>query len=604
MNMKKKILISLGLFCFVSFSFAQITVNPNDPFYTNVESWQMRKIIDNIPPLRPYPLSAIEQIIIQVIQNGDKRDVEIAKYYWEEITHKKWYLNLEGEVIAKVDESDNQNLNEDTLYELFPSVNGNLNFFNNFVNLGYKIGLVARTDTDELKFLPEYTNSMHDAIQDYSTLGKFYTYLDVNNVVSVGFPNLYFQTGIYRSGYGLFLNEGLALNDTAYHSANLSFTYFNSKFSYAQQLSAIGATKNYDSSYLSPDKFLAFHQLEYKFNPKFSFSYYETIVFGNRFDPSFIMPVPFAAAQSLSGSNDNLQMGLALKFEPMNGIMFSSDLFVDNLDVDNLLKLNFTTLNSFAAKLGLIYTPENSFCTRVDLNYTLVTPFTYSPYQFEDDGSISSSTINYQNYTNSGINIGTSYEPNSDAINFTLDFAPVPGLNLRLKSTFMRHGNIAETYSEDEAMFYLLADSGLYATDGTINTNTKLSSANSKTGENVNSAVSYLNFLKQRHIMYLIQSAFSGQYSFGKVKNIFNISLKFSYTFEYIHNFGIDSNIYPGGSVKSNTDSSGNVYYTIGADPTPYTNKSDVVSYFTNLWSSKLEDVVNNYFSVGLCLKF
>lgn len=601
--MKKKILISLSLFCFVSLSFAQITVNPSAAFYTSVESWQMRKIIDNVPPLRPYPLSAIEQIIIQVIQNGDKRDVEIAKYYWEEITHKKWYVNLEGDVLLKSDESDNQNLNEDILYEIFPSITGNLNFFNNFVNLGYNIGLAARTNTNELNFLPEYSNSSHDAIQDYSTLGKFYTYLDMNNVVSIGFPNLYFQTGIYRTGYGLFLNEGLTLNDTAYHSANLSFTYFNSKFSYAQQLSVIGATRNFDSSYLSPNKFLSFHQIEYKFSPKFSFSYYETIVFGNRFDPSFILPVPFVAAQSLSGSNDNLQMGIALKFEPMNGIMFSSDLFVDNLDVDNLVKLQLTTLNSFATKLGLIYTPENSFCTRVDLNYTLVLPFTYSHYQFEDDGSISSSTINYQNYTNSGINIGTSYEPNSDAISFILDFAPLPALNLRLKSTFMRHSNIAETYTEEEALTYLLADSGVYATDGTINTTTRISSSNSKTGENVNSAVSYLNFLKQRHIMYLIQSGFSGQYSFGKVKNIFNISLKFSYTFEYIHNFGVDSNIYPGGLVKKQSDSEGNVYYTIADNTTQYSS-SEVVSYFTNLWSSRLEDVVNNYFSVGLCLKF
>ncbi len=602
--MKKRIFLLSFLFCASFLAFAQITVNPSDPFYTSVEGWKMREIVDNVPPLRPYPFSQVKNIILQVMENGDERDKTIARYYWEELTGKKWYLDLDGEVYIKLNESDSQEFNSSTLYELFPALHGNLNFFDDFFSLGYKIGLAVRNDTDETKFLPEYSNSLHDAIQDPASLGSFSAYLDMNNVISLGLPNLYVQTGIYRTGYGPFLNDGLALNDTSYHSANLSFTYMNSRFSYAQQISVIGATSNCDLTNLKPDKILAFHQIEYELSKKFILAYYESIVYGNRFDLSYLMPVPFITAQGINGCNDNLQMGLALKFMPVKGVLISSDLFVDNLDIDNLIKLNFSTLNSFALKTGLIYTPKNSFCTRVDLNYTVVTPFTYSHYQFENDGSISASTINYQNYTNSGIKMGTSYEPNSDVLSFTIDFLPVPNLKLRVKSTFMRHANIAETYSDEEAMFYLLSDDGVYSTDGTVSTTSRVFSGASQNGQNVSTAVTTLNFLKQRHIMYLIQSGLSGEYSFGRLKNIFNASLKFSYTFEYIHNYGVDSNIYPGGAVSSHTDDDGNVYYTIGTDTTQYTDISDVVACFNTLWSSRLEDLVNNYFSVGICFKF
>ncbi|MEE3314736.1 MAG: hypothetical protein VZR56_11350, partial [Treponema sp.] len=83
--MKKFLVLVFALFLGTSSIFAQVSVDPNENFYTLVESWELRGLISDVPPLRPFPLSVIRDILQTVIEKGNERDVNNAQMYWEKV---------------------------------------------------------------------------------------------------------------------------------------------------------------------------------------------------------------------------------------------------------------------------------------------------------------------------------------------------------------------------------------------------------------------------------------------------------------------------------------------------------------------------------------
>lgn len=605
--MNKKVSILAVLTAALSLPlFSQVSVDPSDKFYTMVESWGIRGIINEVPPIRPYPLANVKEILDTVIKNGDAYDTEIANLLYEDIFKHSWHVEAGADYALSQKKENSDPAELDSMLYVYPALEGDFYLFDDFVSVGYHLGWAARNIEDESRFLPIYTNSMHDSIQDSASIGPMNVYLDMNNSLAVGKKNMFMQAGIYRTGYGPYLNQGLALNDSAYHCANLSFTYMNGRLSYAHQLSMIGATSSYsgDSGTLAPDKILAFHALEYGFTDQFSASYYETIVYGNRFDASYLLPVPFMVAQGIGGCNDNLQMGILLKYRPVKGVLWATDIFVDDIDVNKLAKLSIDSKNRIAFKTGLVYTPENSFCTRANLNYTFVTPYTYSHWEYDDEktASISAGTKNYQNYTNNGINMGTAFAPNSDAINLTLDFRPVSRLGIKVSSTFMRHANVCESLTDDEAFAYLCAEPGVYSTDGSVNTHSMMADSSSSNGTHVDTAWDKLNFLNQEHTMYVIQTGIQAEYTFATRKKT-HVSFRAGYTFEYIQRYGVNTNMFPGGSVTISKDEKYYIY-----NGTDYEKNAESVSKIVSLarseWESSLVNKINSYYTAGITVRF
>ncbi len=589
----KRLRFVICILCFLCSvpAFSQVSVDPNDDFYEYAQAWEIRGLVKTLPPVRPYSMNSIKNILQQVIKRGNEKDKELAIEYWNEINRKP--MNIEAEAKGKVKLSRINNSDDEVesdwdklIWGRF-ALAGDGYIFPDFVSIGYDLGVLARTKEDELPFLPYYTNSVYDAIQDPATLGPLYGYIDMNASASIGTHELFVQAGVNRSGYGPFLRKGLALNDSAYHSGNISFSIVKDKFSFVQQYSAIGATKSYDGSGLAPEKFIAFHALEYKFTPKFSASYYESIVYGNRFDLSYALPVPFMAAQGLGGNSDNTQLGLLFKYKPFNNLMWATDLFVDDFDVNALVKGSLDSKNRFALQTGLIYAPESSFCRKVSFVYTAVSPYTYSHWEYDgsDADRILPGLYNYQNYTNNGIPMGTAYAPNSDSIEFSIDFKPSSRLRVGLTSSLMRHANVSESLTDDEAMEYLTSDYGCYSTDGSLFTHSMFSG-----GDHVDTAWSALNFLNQDTKMYVVQAKIDLDYTVAKTA-FGSFTINFGNTFQYTHNKGVDSQLYPGSLPRSYRNASGAV-------------KSQIVSTAKDAWRSSLYDELANYVYIGFTYRF
>lgn len=592
-----KVFCTIVLFITITFSVcAQISIDPSDDFYELVQEWEIRGLVRDLPPMRPYPVNNIQEILQNVIKRGNEEDVKTAIEYWQKITGKAWNINVSGKAVGNLSKTDGDKEFE-KLFILSPNLNGDFFLYKDLISIGYKLGITARTKENEGTFLPYAINSGYDARQDAVDAGPFYAYIDINNGVAIGNRDIFVQAGINRTGYGSFFGDGIALNETDYHSANVTISFLKEKWSYVQQYSAIGATTSYDGTGLAPDKFMAFHAFEYRFSKHFSVAYYENIIYGNRFDLSYFLPVPYMAAQGIGGNKDNLQMGLTFKIKPFDSLEWVTDVLVDDIEVDKLIKLDADGKNRFALKTGIFYAP-NSFCSLVNFNYTAITPYTYSHWEYDgpNTGSISSGIYNYQNYTNNGVHIGSPYEPNSDIFSFNIRFRPVKNFKLNFETSFMRHANIVESDSDSEAIRYLLASPGTYATDGTIHTHSMY--AGGSDGEHVKTAWEQLNFLNQDTKMYVIKAGLSAEYTFPKFK-MGLLSLNMGYTFEYIRNKGVDANMYPGQGSKLTDNGDGT--FTLGSST--YT-QAELVRHFKDIWKANLYDVVNNYFTIGMSFTF
>ncbi len=596
---------------------AQVGVDPDDYFYTLVESWENRGLLREVPPLRPYPMASIQNILQNVIKRGNERDVELAVEYWQKLTGRGWHVaaRTEGDVVFPVsdaggDPSFDFDPEDNVMLSLNPSVEGDALLYKDWISMSYRLGLAVRSQESDAYFLPLYVNSPHDARQDAATLGPLYGYIDMNDVLSIGRSDLFLQAGIYRSGYGPFRDAGLALNDSTYHSANLSVSVVKEKWSYVQQYSAIGATHSNDGSGLSPGKFLAFHAFEYKFLPNLSLSYYETIVYGNRFDLSYLLPVPYMAAQGIGGNADNLQMGLLLKFRPYNGLLLAADIFVDDIDVNKLVKdFSLKSKNRIAMQLGASFTPENLVLSKMEVRFAAVLPYTYSHWEYASTGGyagtagMSAQMYNYQDYTNNGVPMGSPLPPNSLGFFTSVELTPLKNFRLKLGASIVSHGNVAESLSDDEAMRYLLSDDGVYATDGSIFMHSMFADPARDVhdgGTHVASAWDDMNFLNQSHKLLLLQATVDADYTFPSFR-FGTLSLNAGYTFEYIGNKPKDvrfANLYPGGRVAGTGDGP----YTI--DGVGSYTKEEVLVFFRDKWEKNLMNVITNYLRIGMSFTF
>lgn len=590
--MKKVLSLILGCLVFAVAATAQISVNPSDPFYEHAFNWYNRGIVDRLPPTRPYPLQNIKLILEEVLEKGNEKDKEYVAEIYEKMGGRK--LRIYFDVLGQVDYTKGKDYGEDnTKLEknicVYPGVEGDATFMNyDNLSVGYKMGIAAVKDTDT-SYMPKYSTTMHDGVFDPSEIGPIKMYLDVNDVVAFGSDSVFIQGGIYRNGYGNYLGEGLVLNDKRFHSTNISFTFMNDRISFTQQISALGSTSSYDgdTDSLKADKILGFHSIGVDVCRWFDFAFYESTIIGKRFEIGTLVPVPYMISEELSGALDGVFMGLALNFKPFPGLMFATDVCVDDFPINDFVKLNLDSKYRIAARTGIIWSPNNNrWVDKVSLNYTAITPYTYSHWDYSDyeaNAVIKPGARNYQNYTNNGIKIGSMLEPNSDAIELSVDMHPISGLKLNIHGMYSRHGNICESLTDEEALTYISAAPKTYATDGSVYTHAMFSNPGSDLGKHVETAWNSLNFLSQEHLMTTMQLGIDAEYLLPQNFYGFKVTLKAGVTFEYIKNYNVDRHMYPGFGVQAD---------------------SYLLNYCRNFWEEQLSDRTNIYGHIGINVRY
>lgn len=557
--MKKRIFLVL-FSIFTAFSgFSQVGVSPEDDFYTDVVSWQLQGIVYYVPQIRPYSLNAIKSILLRVFENGNADSIKKAQYYYEKFFGKKWKIHSEisaTEVLQSIQDLETVN-NEKYSARLYTS--GDFDFGKLF-SLSYNVGVNGFNVNDNKNLLNPYATYDSSKVINNGFSVKnddLALTFDVNAVGTIGIERNYLSFGINKFSYGPFSDSSISLNSQSAPFLNLSYQFTGKYVSYSQILGAISAKSSTEQNQFKMDKFFAFHALKIPFFSKeVHLSLYETSVFGKSFMPQYILPSPFFVMSAVGGFNENTLFGLLFEWNIVKSLKFNFNFNLDDCDIKQVLKLKLDSGIRSALQIGFEYAPEDSLCNLITLDYSLVTPYTYTYYEKQDE-------YNYRDVSNLGIPMAANIKPNSDRISLKINFKPKNNFKIATKTTFIRHANSFESLTDDEVLSLkgksFLSDGSLYASDLGLDT-----------------TVNYTNFLKQSSIMYSIQGSVDFDYTFNLSKNQ-NLTIFSGYFFEFIKNDGVDSNIYKG--TESTTEE---------------------VQKSLSDWKSNFKDRYNHYFSIGV----
>ena len=568
--MLKRIGILALFFAFSLPLCAQVSVNPQNDFYSDALGWRLKGYIGVLPQVKPYPALVIRKILERVTECEDSEAAQKARDYLERYFEKSWHAGIAGGADVAVkkfagDNADNYSAGALGYGKIFASGD---NVFLDFVSLGYEAGF---TTTNNNFFAADILPALEidekrRFIKNYSAKAGNADFLfDVNASAAVGNEKIYGTFGFHKLGYGSSLEDDIILNPSSYQLLNGAFHYNGERFKYSQVFALPFARAYRSQNDYGAVKFLSFHALEVPlFSNTFSLSFYESVVWGKYFSPAYLIPAPWFVVANVAGFNENVLSGIEVKWLPISSLALTASAAFDDLKLKQFfkLKMNEAAVRT-AFKTGVMYAPTYSSVSLISLDYTLVTPYTYTKYNTLDD------TYNFSDYTNFGIGIGTKLPPNSDKVALKLHFKPLRSMNVSVGTVFARHGNPYESLTYDEAAKIGRAFADV-STAGDITSDTR----------GADSALDATDFLKQEHIMYVMQTSLGLSYEFIK-RGLFSAEVSGGYAFEYIKNDGVTGQLYHSG----------------------LSNAADVAAA-RQIWISNLHDSYNHYFNCALKILF
>ena len=524
----KKIVCILLLFAALYMNIgAQAAVNVFDPFYEDLSVWEGSGLINDAPIIRPYPLQEIKRILQIVIDTGDAGQRRRAEEYYNRFFGRVFHFGGLSEIAVKAPEKQ---------YELNLAPFMDLNYtLHRLFTISAKVSVFLTNKLFSQALTPLFQYTKHDLADDGVFIGKFLVLPVFNSGIALGTPQYYVTAGIARTNHGPFYENSLFVGSQAMHQGQFTFVVNKEKWTYNQALLTLTATSDRGDN-RRPGKFLAIHSLNIRPLPWLSFGIVDTIIYGNRFEPIYLLPLSaFFISQGLYAFPDNSLIGGTFTVKPIRGLRLDGALYADDLGFNEIVKFKKDAKWRMSGQFGVTYTmPNTHWFSFADLNYTFVFPYTYTHF----DGS-SIGVPNYQNYTHNGVPLGSNLEPNSDRILLKVQFKPVYGLAVNVSNTFIRHANVNESITD----ITMLKDyvSKEYTTDGsTRNHATITNDAGAK-----HHAYLYANpFMRQQTVQYINQLALDVSCNLPILKSGGYMLFKIGYVFEANINPGVRKNVY------------------------------------------------------------
>lgn len=253
---------------------------------------------------------------------------------------------------------------------------------------------------------------------------------------------LFVRVGRYRRDWGPG-QDSLLLSGTARPFDGLETGVALGTFGYFSSVTgSLGAT---GSSSVTADeqKMLSAHRLTLTPFPWLSFSFWESVIWGKRFELAYLSPVSIylISQMATAGDLDNSTMGFDVRARlPGNGSWFGS-LFIDEIDHTRMLELFSFPKNIFAFYTGVDYALTALPFGFLRLQYTKLEPFVYTHYPEDRYPFFKDGTVVNINYTHDGANLGYPLPPNSDQFLAVFRAMPWEGVWADLSLSYVRHGD-------------------------------------------------------------------------------------------------------------------------------------------------------------------
>lgn len=506
--------------------FAQVACDPYDYFYDDLVVWETMGLVNNLPAARPYPQQLVKSILDQVIARGDSTQRQIAESHYKRIFGR--VLTYGFKTGATIDSYNKYK-------QLDIALAFDLNFF-----MSEKVSASASADgwaTNKLAYqelLPVGTGSTKDIVEDNAKVGPMWILPSVNSSIAVGTPDYYLNAGLMRGSWGPFHYNGTIVGPQALHSGQLDFAYYEGIWGLNVSMYTLSATADIDPQKYYPEKFISIHSIDFHPYEWVSVSLLETVVYGGRFEPLYMLPLsPYMISQGNTGFADNNYIGGMFTVKPIEGLKIDGTLDADDLSFNDIARLKFDTKWRIAGQIGASYAPRKSgLLTLVSLDYTMVTPYTFS---HKASDNLDTTEPNYQNYTQAGTSFGAALEPNSDRVNLKIKIRPLEDVDVDVVGTLIRHANVNEDIGFEWVKEYLTGD-GSYVTDGSIR---------NSSGSKVGHAYFYSTpFLSQETIQYIWQTGFDIACRLPVLKTGGHMLFKLGYRFEMNINPNVTTEIY------------------------------------------------------------
>ena len=416
-------------------AFGQIVADPNDRLYTDLELWQNRGLISNLPPLRPYPLQLVKKVLTDVAEHGNEADQELARMYLGQMGEGN-HLHA---VISSLGRTDTNRGYAQVGVE--GSMQGSLVPSISYSTITGIVGVQGAGTA----VLPEFGRANLDFVNDGSVhpIGPTGLTPRMSMIAGAALGNEsdYFQAGVLRGSFGPFWGDNAILSPSSPQSGHFSLTLQQGSYTVTMALLELSGTDNDGGGGPVPDKYMALNGLELYPTDWLTLGVYEAVVWGPRFEPLYLLPVISFYAQGMAGYHDNSFIGISGGVKLPGAVKADFLLYVDDASFNDLLRLRFNTMLVLSFQTGVSWTPNLPLLTRLSANVLLVTPYTYS--HTDDNGNLPGNP-NYLNYTNQGQNIGPSIQPDSARFEVNALLRPVTYLDLNLFGRLTLHGNGSE----------------------------------------------------------------------------------------------------------------------------------------------------------------
>lgn len=524
---------------------AQTTLaDPNDPIYAQFDAWATRGLLRNLPRLRPYTVAMTIGLLKEVAVAGGEADARVASGYLEVLRDSALRIRSDVRALAALSSSGRS-------YMAMAAPGASYTGL-----LAEGLGASARVEGWLTKNYP-------DAVTPYGTrfdrdplfgsgssLGAGTDIAqDLVSDLSYGSEGLGIQAGYMRGSWGPIYSNGVVVGPQSPQSGQLTFSLRSPSltadigFFMLQQgwPDAMGIKDKASKEIgFSSSKFMMIHGANWSPAPWLELGFFESMVWVGRIEPLYFLPLSeLFLSQSVAGYSDNAFMGLS------SSVYLPADLkldlvgYVDDLAFSTILKGTWDTNWKVAAQACLSWAPQSPVLQRLSLDYTAVTPYTYT--HWEDAGS--SVAGNAYNgalaYTNAGKNLGPALDPNSDRVTLQADSVNIGGARLSGVLRLIRHGNAsagvtvggtpydATTNASGDASGDL-GDSGVYSPGLLLGW---IFQGDKPTG----TSPRYFRFLTQSVIQVSAQAGFDLTYQLP-IERLGTLDLGLGYLFEYMAN--------------------------------------------------------------------
>lgn len=424
---------------------AQVTSDPNDPLYTELEVWEAQGLLERLPAVQPYPLQSVRAFLERVAQHpaATKNDRARALFLLARLD-EPFHVSLEGE--ARVDTAQAE-----------PYLLSALDFDVQGAATPWLMasgrGRARLYKADGGFALPSFRGNPEDLFVEGGDIdvGEQKLLADGMSYGSIGFGEadapLLFHMRFGRHRVGPFWRNGVVIGPQAPAAGSAEVLLQQPNFRIHLAVFELSATDDQGAGPRGTNKRLFYHSLEMYPLPWLDVGIFESVMSGGRFEFLYLLPASLFMSQGMSSFSDNSLLGGQLRARPLRGLELKALVYADDLDFNNMVRLNLDTKYKLAAQVGASVTPATMFeldglksLRLITLDYTAVMPYMYT--HINSPGGF----YNYENYTHVGENFGPALEPNSDRIELRALWRPAHDITGRFidlegRAALVRHGN-------------------------------------------------------------------------------------------------------------------------------------------------------------------